>query len=427
MIILDCNDLSKTLLTSSDRLKDASTILSSTAQDAQIDATFDLTRIFVLADHEPHPLVQSVVLNARHSVLEELRSTVYVPEDVKIKKEEGDESTQAEQRAVDWTAAYKTLIDAINVAALRTSNRSVFDSCASKARTHITAVISLAEHYQALAALRDAFRTSVLKWINNRSLHKAIAEEPVDWLKIGATMQNTNTFDEAFMHCVGYLDSYPKSMDDLPPELRLPLVKKAAALQARRLKANEKLKKLVLLIAVRVRPGYRAKAAVNTKNAPLEWLVNQLFKDWIVEHIDYLFDDYNSAGGNGAGGVAEDEEGDEAGAAPEVANIETTATCDHKNKCLTVGGFYRLVGKGGNAYLPLGEAIGLLEAIPGGEKIVKDPKKIRDALARLKDDAATIVKDLVWSCLSYEGREGLEYLTCVEVGREDYPWDVEDE
>jgi hypothetical protein len=88
---------------------------------------------------------------------------------------------------------------------------------------------------------------------------------------------------------------------------------------------------------------------------------------------------------------------------------------------------YRAIAAGGEAYLP-GDLVWdnfdedfLYD--PDGEKNF-DCDVVKEPLAELKAKASEYVAGLVKSTLHLPSKDELEYLTCVTVGPEDVPWDV---
>lgn len=90
-------------------------------------------------------------------------------------------------------------------------------------------------------------------------------------------------------------------------------------------------------------------------------------------------------------------------------------------ECLTIAGFYRILNRAGDAYLDADEVMEKWNA----ESYEGDSSVIRPNLAQLKAQAKKTVASLVRSTLQLaeEEREGLPYLTCVEVGK--VPWAAE--
>lgn len=295
-------------------------------------------------------------------------------------------------------------------------NKNVLLPNAADALAQFQALLAVTERYSADSELCIAFKEGVLAWIGNSSFYPAIKEEPAVWLEVGIKMQNENAFKEAFIHCVGAMANLTAShVSGLDDQLRSVLEPKAQALRALRRKIELKLlygMTLQKTVSRGSKKGQTYIASIN--NDYVSWIVVQLFSEWVKEHLQYLSDD------------EDDDDGPEKGqASKDKASIRTTATCDHKKtvKCLTVGGCFRLLGKGDDSYLPHDTVLKLVGALWEGGLDEEESKAALDALQELKSTAAKMVKPLVEkSELQYTGQEALEYLTCVEVGEEDIPW-----
>lgn len=425
-VILDPHDLTKALLIFSNRLRLASNIIPVDSVGGK-GLTSGLSHILVLEHAGSMPLLQSLDLGP---ALADLQAHFIGTKasSVKIEVEGEDEvpsprsaksaATSAEN--ANWAAAYRTTLEVVEASALRAAKRQVFESNAAAAHSRICAVIAIAKHYDILAALEMTFIQSMNAWIANRTLYSAIKGDPVSWLDIGITMRNRDIFDVASVHCVGGLVSFPNGLAQLHPDVAVVMQNKAAKLQERRKKVDPKLMTLILTTMVREAPGYRARAFVSPRDDAVAWTTNQLFANWMHAHLCYLNAD-------------DEDEGERAGShdtfnANEV-NIKTTATCDHKGgRCLNPGGFYRLIGKADDSYLPLQKVIKLLVDWDAAYfKTEEVEERVRAALQELKRKAAGIVGGLAESKLVFPNVEEMEYLTCVDVGDGDVPWGVDEE
>lgn len=326
------------------------------------------------------------------------------------------ENDKAAVRATTWTTAYRMLFQMLDGSV---SRRRVFTPDAREATDHIQNVIAIANRNGALKALKDVFHECLLGWIGNGTLYPAIKEKPASWLDIGIALENENTFKEAFIRCVGRLHSFSdhegaaKVLEICPS-----IEEKVRALDAQRGTIDYELHNLMLAaedLAAACRP---AKVFVSTKRDPVAWLVNSLFADWMREHLTYLNDDGRRI--------------NRPGAQPESNDIRATATCDHNvhtktepKACLTDGGFYRLVAKGGDAYLPEEKVLELLQtfraSFPGDQTF---DERVGNALRALKHTAKSFAQPLAVLQLAYANEDEREYLTCVEVEEKDYPWEV---
>lgn len=91
---------------------------------------------------------------------------------------------------------------------------------------------------------------------------------------------------------------------------------------------------------------------------------------------------------------------------------------------MTVAGFYRVVAMDGDVYLQPGDVLKQWDTVgfsKKGEVIVTKSLNI------LKRKAADLVAPLLQSTLQLPDKDELEYLTCVQVWKEDIQWYVEAE
>ena len=117
--------------------------------------------------------------------------------------------------------------------------------------------------------------------------------------------------------------------------------------------------------------------------APESWLVVQVFRDWLARQMH----DVRKAGR------------------------------------LYDGTVYRLMRRGGEAYLPVEEVSEALEGLRG--QGVGEWGEVAEDLRAMKEFARRAVEGLVRNGLVCGGEgagAGGEYLTCVDVGPEDFPW-----
>lgn len=150
-------------------------------------------------------------------------------------------------------------------------------------------------------------------------------------------------------------------------------------------------------VKIKSRPGAKQMGGVDQQKLIFRHTL-QLWRDWVCEHIRNLDDQ-------------DDREGD---GSPPVG-----AFCKHeKGECLTVAGFYRVISRGGDSYLPADEVVA-----NWNQDLDFHEATIRATLQRLKSKASEIVKDLVVSTVK-ESNAKLDYLTCIEIESEDVPWET---
>ncbi|KAI7180724.1 hypothetical protein KC343_g7933 [Hortaea werneckii] len=324
--------------------------------------------------------------------------------------------TEAQKAAADWSIVYSAFFRIL----LSTSTLSVarvgLPKQADAALPLLEGLMAVANFYSCEPASL-AFKTLSYDWITNGTLYPAIAAAPVRWLALAMKLQSELVYKEAFVHVVGLHSQRKVELDGLP-ETVMNLVKERVDQERMKLyEVDEEL--LLTTIYTQTTPAGTSKLTtlMTTKGAPVSQRRDSIVYDTVNLWRDYITDHLSSlkalaaAPGDGA------------------AITRPSPTCSHPAnanghlktstpECLTIAGFYRLLSQAGDAYLPADE----VEAKWNSAEYGNDFKTIRTYLAALKKRAKEIVGPLVKSNLFLDERErvGLEYLTCVEVGR--LPW-----
>lgn len=418
-IVLDPNDLSKTVLLSSKDLASTSIELEEITSGKTVGALKYVQILHKAGDDEPIPMLHHLDATSTVEAFEAQRSKFYTPPtkpevaSKEIKKEDDDanEANDDDGVTVDWSNMYRIFFEIIE-AGPRTK-RLFFSEDASEALIQVSAVIAIATKYDALYAISSMFQTDLIKWIGNNTLYSAIAEQPCAWLKVGLAMEEQITFQESFVHLVGDWNSYESMVAEtgLPERVLALIEKKATNLRLRRNQVDRKLFGITLLAEIKVAPGRKQKGAVSTKHEPLSWMIVNLFRDWIAAHLTVI-DNVSAAGDTESTTTSSNKDAND-------INHELTPTCpDHKpgqSPCLTLAGFYRTLAKADDSYLPAEEVMKLLAPFNNKAFAISD-SDVRAALKELKASAAKIVAPLVKTELRSTGAGGLEYLTCVDLG-----------
>lgn len=120
-----------------------------------------------------------------------------------------------------------------------------------------TALISLADQYDALPSVTDSIRASFFEW---PELDVQIKNNPTPFLKLGYSMQSVRVFNEAFIHVVGLFCGRPGELYTWAQDSSIPeSVTRVVSAECRKLEqmATGALKKLLILS-----PEHRARWAV---------------------------------------------------------------------------------------------------------------------------------------------------------------------
>ncbi len=234
------------------------------------------------------------------------------------------------------------------------------------------ALIKVAECYGSLFVVRPYLGNIFSQY--RHELFLAISKDPPRWLNIATPLQSASIFSEAIIHLAGCWPDWPwPTCHETVDRQNLRLVKtKAKSLADLRSLVDRDI--LQNTIATNDRP-------VTLKNSFETWLVVQMFRDWFIEE---------------------------------------------QNRCRKMGrphhgAVYRLMRRGGDAYLRTEEVVEMLNGVDGTSTGVWE--EVGDDLRLLKDFAQGAVEPLCKNRLMLDVEEaGLQYLTCVEVGMEEFPW-----
>lgn len=407
-IVLDADDLSKTLLLSSSDMALTSVLLHKSSSE-------DISEVKVLhsvGDDDSVPTLFDLDVTTTVEAFEAQRANFYTPPRksaaaaTNIKSEEGtdsgeeDESDGSNDVVADWSDMHRIFFEIIEAGPR--SKRLFFPERASKALKQVSGVIMIATHYGAVRAIDRGFETALLKWMATNTLGAAIAKRPCPWLKVALAMEEDNILQESVVHLVGDWNSYKDKASDtgLPGAVRTLIERKAADLRLQRYQVDHKLY-AITLDAATLAPSrtQRQKGTVSSTNHSLAWQVVNLFRDWIAIHLATLdqLETANICSKN-------------ARAAP---NCEPSPICPKhelgKSSCLTLAGFYRILAKADDSFLTAELATKLLQDFDAQES------DVRAALKALKASAAKIVEPLVEPGSKFTEAAKLEYLTCVNV------------
>ena len=247
---------------------------------------------------------------------------------------------------------------------------SISDTDIGLALTQCEALLAVADTHGSLPVIRPYLGNTFSQ--HRHALFSAIATDPPRWLNIAIPLQSASIFSEAIIHLAGCHPSWP--WPTLPtavdPSALAVVATKALGLTLLRAKVDANILRNTIAQAGR---------AVTVADAYPTWLVVQLFRDWFLDRQS----------------------------AARVAGTPHSAAC------------YRLLRQAGDAYLPAAEQVDMLEAAAGDgpwEDVGLD-------LKLLKEFARGEVEVLCRNRAMLDVEEArVDYLTCVEVRVEDFPW-----
>jgi len=238
-------------------------------------------------------------------------------------------------------------------------------------------IVELAMIYGSLPTIRPYLGNVLAQF--RQKLYVSIAQDPPRWLLLGVALESGSIFCEAMIHCAGSYPSCPwkTRYSTLPANVLSIIEKKSRWLARLRSEVNQD---LFVNTICEANDG----PAASIKTSPEAWIVVQIFRDWL--------------------GL-------------EIQNQRESSTVHY-------GTFYRMMARGGNAYLPATEVSNLLEdADLGGKLIDENWEDVEGDLKMIKAFARKVVGQLVENNLLVDPAAlGIPYLTCVEVGESDYPW-----
>ena len=232
-------------------------------------------------------------------------------------------------------------------------------------------LIAISKYYGSLAIVQPYLSNHLTQY--RRTLFVAIANDPPRWLKLSVDLKSPLIFSESLIHCAGAWPNSPWPTTLTEP-MNMHLVRRKGEGLARD-RTQVDLKLLVnSLTGVRGDP-------VTFDSDPESWMMVQFWRDWLTRQM------YSQR------------------------KVDKEHYATH----------YRLIRKGGDAYLPK-EA--LCEAISDmwGNGMGTWCSAVEDMEA-LKEFAQELVAELTENKLMVDPEAlGIPYLTCIDVTPADYPW-----
>lgn len=237
-------------------------------------------------------------------------------------------------------------------------------------------VVRLATIYGSLPTVRPYLGNVLTQF--RQKLYVAIAQDPPRWLLLGVALESASIYSEAMIHCAGSYPSCPwkTPWSKLPPSIFDIIKNKAEWLARLRSQVNEEL----LINTLRDPDG----PVVSITLSPEQWIVVQIFRDWLAKQIQQ----------------------------------------HRESGTLHYGSLYRMIARGGNAYLAATDVSDVLDSMNLSGKLIDETwDDVERDLNSLKAFANKAVAQLVANKLMVDPVVlGIPYLTSVEVGEEDYPW-----
>lgn len=248
----------------------------------------------------------------------------------------------------------------------------------NEALRQIEIIIEIARPYGSIPTIRHHLISFVHQF--GRGLFKAILENPPRWLFLSIHLECAPIFKEAIIHLVG---QYPRYLWTTIPYSKIP----RPVLNIIRKKVNE----LRVLKASIDGQLFSSSIAIEGQNLTFHsleksnfdtWFVVQLWRDWFCHSLS-----------------------------------------KHAKADSGAGATYRLMRKGGNAYLDHLAVYSSLVEYRGKSFGSWNLKTVETDLKIMKDYAKERVKDLVVNHSMLDVEEaGIQYLTCTKVENDELPW-----
>jgi hypothetical protein len=247
------------------------------------------------------------------------------------------------------------------------------------------ALIRIAELYGSIPVVRPYLGYCLMQF--GRDVYAAILRDPPRWFQLSLYLESAPIFKEAVIHIIGNYSYWPWStvqLSDFPEDIKGPgslFERKLAELKT----LQDGVDRIFLTSAIKI-GGEEIPLDPTDKKTINTWLVIQLWRDWFTRSI-------------------------------------TKTGLPTPTKCMD-GTIYRLIAKGGDAYLPLETVFNTIKALREPNRMLKvDKQEIEEDLKLMKDFAQKEVRLLyVNNSMLAVDEAGIEHLTCTRVENDEIPW-----
>lgn len=247
----------------------------------------------------------------------------------------------------------------------------------------VEAIIRVAELYGSIPAVRPYLANCLMQF--GRVVYQATLQDPPRWLQLSLYLESTPIFKEAAVHIIGNLGHWPWStvqLKDLSTDLVSVLQRKIDDLK----RGIADVERSLFMTSINVEGEEELLAPIKRPTINT-WHVACLWKEWFTKSV---------------------------------ARDEQVSKCMRRSD----GVKYRMIAKGGEAYLTLETAMNHMKAFREPSRLTKaDKQGIEEDLNMIKTFAQKQVQLLCAnkSILSVED-ESIEHLTCASVDDEDISW-----
>jgi hypothetical protein len=285
---------------------------------------------------------------------------------------------------------YAPALDAINIA-------DAYMQCKT--------LLSLADLYDALPVVGPRIDHHLLQFQSR--LWKQIAKYPTSYLKLGYLARSKTIYAEALIHVVGQWPVGERHLRNTLPECVLEVVEdKVLELAETVARVEGQLYRLTLYTS----RGERVAPA----NAYMEWTVVSLFRQWLADNTSPT---PVAVAKTATPQSRHRHDHNSRTQPPESQSPQTTAP--------PLGRTYRLLGSTNtSSYLGHEECRRFLKLTP--EQYSRDAlKRFERRMDELKSMVREACRPLLRCELQLENLEGVNYLTCTRVVKEDFCWEAE--
>lgn len=412
LVVLDVTDLTRSCLLGANTFCRTSGVLEQFCKDAQTKpsgcvAEHGLEGMLVLSSASIPELVAEALDAAIESVLPSQPSDIDRPRvtrsaKVKAGSDQGDlSSDNPEVPKTDWPKAYESFFRMI-----AGKKHGIPKSDLSTALPHIQGVVEIAQKLDAIFPVKGAFDSLFYGYVGKDTLWKSTATEHVPCMKIAIALENLPVYEEAFKHIVGSSSNFKhgKTVDGLPDDVQAIVQRRSRELYLKRRDVEDELTRMSC--PANVTPTHRAVTVsqdyplqiVSQHNQPMVYKTVNLFRDWVTDHIGHLRNESD-------------------------AEPAENYLCDHSTGCATVGGFFRAITT--RDHLDPDEVWSNFSdrfKSPYAQSHRSECEIVKNTLEALKGKAVGLVEEIGRCTLRLTDEVG--YLTCVDVGPEDVPWDL---
>ncbi|KAK0662226.1 hypothetical protein DIS24_g1983 [Lasiodiplodia hormozganensis] len=255
-------------------------------------------------------------------------------------------------------------------------------------------IVPVFREYGFLPSLQPHLRDSLSQL--RFQLFEAIAKDPCRWLNLSIPLESTVIYMEACIHLTGSFDKISK-----PDKTRIPhdVLNKVKKKREQLMHAQEKVLGELFRLTIHVE-----EKPVTMVDQMETWIAVQIFRDWLARELDRIERQTTRGSQHSRGLVAYSDNASPPG----------------------IGTLLRRIHRGGDAYLAYDKVLKDLKE--SHEYLGSEWEDLAEDLRSLKKFASKAVESLCRNNLMLDPElHKIPYLTCVDVGMRDLPWQTDAE